>query len=134
MARGEKEYGAKGMRWVDSKMKDGKGGFVKVRTNKPAEPTVKPKARPAAPAKAKAKPAPEKPKMSATAKATGSTGVGAKAKAGSARSGAARSTAGKVVDTSIIPGRAIYRAVVNAFSGKGETDAAKITSKGYRKR
>ncbi len=95
MARGEKEYGAKGMRWVDSKMKDGKGGFVKVRTNKPAEPTVKPKARPAA-APTKAKAAPAKPKMSATAKATGSTGVGAKAKAGSARSGAARSTANKV--------------------------------------
>ena len=132
MPRGEKEYGAKGMRWVDSKMKDGKGGAVKVRTNKPAEPTAKPKARPAAAPKPKA--APAKPKMSATAKATGSTGAGAKAKAGSARSGAARSTAGKVVDTSIIPGRAIYRAVVNAFSGKGETDAAKISSKGYRKR
>lgn len=132
MPRGEKEYGAKGMRWVDSKMKDGKGGAVKMRTNKPAEPTAKPKARPAAAPKPKA--APAKPKMSATAKATGSTGGGAKASAGSARSGAARSTAGKVVDTSIIPGRAIYRAVVNAFSGKGETDAAKISSKGYRKR
>lgn len=130
MARGEKEYGAKGMRWVDSKMKDGKGGFVKVRTNKPAEPTVKPKARPAAaPAKAKAKPAPAKPKMTATAKATGGVGAGAKAKAGSARSGAARSTAGKVQE---VPG--IYRAIVNAFTGKGETDAAKVASKGYRKR
>ncbi len=133
MARGEKEYGAKGMRWVDSKMKDGKGGFVKVRTNKPAEPTVKPKARPAAPAKAKAKPAPEKPKMSATAKATGGAGAGAKAKAGSARSGAARSTAGKVQEVPV-PGRGIYRAIVNAFTGKGETDAAKVASKGYRKR
>ena len=132
MARGEKEYGAKGMRWVDSKMKDGKGGFVKVRTNKPAEPTVKPKARPAAAPKPKA--APAKPKMSATAKATGSTGAGAKAKAGSARSGAARSTSGKVVDNSIVPGRAIYRAIVSAFTGKGETDAAKVASKGYRKR
>ena len=133
MARGEKEYGAKGMRWVDSKMKDGKGGFVKVRTNKPAEPTVKPKARPAAPAKAKAKPAPEKPKMSVTAKATGSAGAGAKAKAGSARSGAARSTANKVQEVPV-PGRGIYRAIVNAFTGKGETDAAKVASKGYRKR
>lgn len=131
MARGEKEYGAKGMRWVDSKMKDGKGGFVKVRTNKPAEPTVKPKARPAAPAKAK--PAPAKPKMTATAKATGGAGAGAKAKAGSARSGAARSTAGKVQEVPV-PGRGIYRAIVNAFTGKGETDAAKVASKGYRKR
>ncbi len=132
MARGEKEYGAKGMRWVDSKMKDGKGGFVKVRTNKPAEPTVKPKARPAA-APTKAKAAPAKPKMSATAKATGGAGAGAKAKAGSARSGAARSTAGKVQEVPV-PGRGIYRAIVNAFTGKGETDAAKVASKGYRKR
>ena len=130
MPRGEKEYGAKNMRWVDSKMKDGKGGFVKVRTNKPAEPTAKPKARPAAP---KPKAAPAKPKMSATAKATGTTGAGAKAKAGSARSGAARSTAGKVQEVPV-PGRGIYRAIVNAFTGKGETDAAKVASKGYRKR
>lgn len=129
MPRGEKEYGAKGMRWVDSKIKDGKGGMVKMRTNKPEEKKAAPAPKPA-PAK---KAAPAKPKMTATAKASGTTGAGAKAKAGSARSGAARSTAGKVQEVPV-PGRGIIRAIANAFSGKGETDAAKVASKGYYKK
>lgn len=32
-----------------------------------------------------------------------------------------------------VPGRAIVRAVKNAWNGKGETDAAKISSRGYAK-
>jgi hypothetical protein len=45
-------------------------------------------------------------------------------------SGASRSTEGKVKPKkeTPVPGRAIFRAIKNTFTGKGETDAAKIAS------
>ena len=46
-------------------------------------------------------------------------------------SGASRSTEGKVKTKyeTPVPGRAIFRAIKNTFTGKGETDAAKISSR-----
>jgi hypothetical protein len=45
-------------------------------------------------------------------------------------SGASRSTEGKAKPKkeTPVPGRAIFRAIKNTFTGKGETDAAKIAS------
>lgn len=133
MAGGRDRENTKGMAWVDMKdskgniVKDGKGNAVKTRKFLGNE---KPKARPAQVAKAPA-PAAKKaaPKLAVTAKAAGGAGAGAKASAGSARSGAARSTAGKVQEVPV-PGRAIWIGIKNAFSGKGETDAAKISASG----
>lgn len=53
-----------------------------------------------------------------------------KAKPKDGLSGASRSTEGKVKPKpeTPVPGRAIVRAVKNAFTGSGETDAAKIAS------
>lgn len=54
----------------------------------------------------------------------------AKAKPKDGMSGASRSAEGKVKPKAEtpVPGRALVRAVKNAFTGSGETDAAKIAS------
>jgi hypothetical protein len=119
--------------WVpmkDSKgniVKDGKGNAVKTRKfgkNLAPETSPRPKARPAAPAAKKAAPKP------VTSGATRSTDNKVKPKP--VMSGASRGTANKVKPKAEmpVPGRAIVRAIQNAFSGNGETDAAKISSSG----
>jgi hypothetical protein len=128
------DQNAKGMRWVDSKIKDGKGGFVKIRTNKPEEKKAAPA--PAAKPAAKKKAAPKAaPKVSAKASVTATTGVGKSTTANTsmARSGAARSAANKVQPKkeAPVPGRAIVMAIKNAFTGKGETDASKVARQSY---
>jgi hypothetical protein len=118
--------------WVsmkDSKgniVKDGKGNAVKTRKfgkNLAPESSPRPKARPSAPA---AKAAPK----SARGELKSGAGVAKKATVGVAKSGASRSAEGKVKPKpeTPVPGRAIFRAIKNTFTGRGETDAAKITS------
>jgi hypothetical protein len=53
-----------------------------------------------------------------------------KAKPKEGLSGASRSAEGKVKPKpeTPVPGRAIFRAIKNTFTGRGETDAAKIAS------
>ena len=122
--------------WVD--MKDSKGNIVKdgfgnaVKTRKFGAKAEAPAASPKPKAKPAAKPAAKK-SVSATASAAPKAGAGkaASANVSVARSGASRSAQNKVKPKyeSPVPGRAIVMAIKNAFTGKGETDAAKITSR-----
>lgn len=133
MARDEdKAVEGKDFVWVNAKdskgniIKDGKGNAVRTRKfgkNLAPESSPKPKARPAA------KAAKAAPKVSSGELKSGA-GVAKKATVGVARSGASRSTEGKVKPKAEtpVPGRAIFRAIKNAFTGSGETDAAKIAS------
>ena len=123
--------------WVDMKdskgniVKDGKGNAVKTRKfgAKALAPAAspRPKAKPASTPAAKPKP------VSATASAAPMAGAGkaASANVSVARSGASRSAQNKVKPKyeSPVPGRALWLGIKNAFTGKGETDAAKITSR-----
>jgi hypothetical protein len=141
MARGDREDKAvegKDFVWVDMKdtkgniVKDGKGNAVKTRKfGVKAEPA--PAAKPAAKKKASPKAA---PKMAPKASATATTGAGkaATASVNVSRSGAARSAANKVQPKkeAPVPGRAIVMAIKNAFTGNGETDAAKISASGNK--
>ena len=110
---------------VDFKMVD-KGGY-KTRhffTRAEKDAMKAPKAAPVAKAtpKAKAKPTPmATPKPKAAAKAAVGANVGVR-----------KSTGAKVTGEQQmpVPGAAIGRAIRNAFTGKGETDAAKISASG----
>jgi hypothetical protein len=142
MARGDREDKAvegKDFVWVDMKdtkgniVKDGKGNAVKTRKfGMKAEPAPA-AAKPAAKKKAAPKAA---PKMAPKASATATTGAGkaATANVNVSRSGASRSAANKVQPKkeAPVPGRAIVMAIKNAFTGNGETDAAKISASGNK--
>ena len=146
MARGDREDKAvegKDFVWVDMKdskgniVKDGKGGAVKTRKfgvkAEPAPTTATTATTATAKPSAKKKAA---PKMAPKASATATTGVGkvAAAKVDLSRSGASRSAANKVKpkQETPVPGRAIVMAIRNAFTGNGETDAAKISASGNK--
>ena len=113
------------------------------------KPAAKPAARrPAAPAPAPApKPQPKRPVTPTPApkpKATGTpsrTGVNRSGAPGTIKT-APQQPARPISRTPEsarrnqempVPGRAIFRAIRNAFTGEGETDAAKVTSRGYAK-
>lgn len=108
---------------VDFKMID-KGGY-KTRhffTRAEKDAMKAPKAAPVAKASPKAKPTTkDTPKPKATAKAAMGGNVGVRKATG------AKVTGEQQVP---VPGAAIGRAIRNAFTGKGETDAAKISASG----
>ena len=99
--------------------------FTRAEKDAMKAPKATPKAAPKAPAK------PNAPKAKPKANPYTYTKVGAKAAAG-ANAGTRKSTGAKVTGEQRmpVPGAAIGRAIRNAFAGKGETDAAKISSAG----